>query len=518
MRVFLLFQDRDFAPSGKCSPLVDDLVKDLELEVLLRAMACGDEHLFKVAKEVLLAGLDDPETILYRQDILRDCLKHAPLVRKMYDISIQAIEAKRKASFAGIFSRYPSSILAGAVRVLQPLVDMLEDLRHIADAHIHEFVSQGFVRFFTMLQSELPDTYLAAVRECLHDLEFTKGVLISAELQHGCMGSNYTLRKLPAKKGWLSRMWQKRSPAYSFSVDPRDESGARALSELKDRGVNSAANALAQSVDHVVHFFETLHQELAFYLGCLNLYEQLSALGEPVCFPLPLPPQERKHSARELYDPCLALTMQRKVVGNDLFADGKDLVIITGANQGGKSTFLRSIGIAQLMMQCGMFVPAAAFQANVCQGIFTHFRRKEDATMRSGKLDEELKRMSDIVDAIEPDSLLLCNESFESTNEREGSEIARNILDAFLERRIKVFFVTHQYELAHGFYVQHNNAIHFLRAERKSNGERTFKVVEGEPLRTSYGEDLYRKIFKDTDTHASRVEGVPCEQVVRTVP
>ncbi|MEN3203717.1 MAG: DNA mismatch repair protein MutS, partial [Atribacterota bacterium] len=215
MRVFLLFQDRDFTPSGKRSSLVDDLVKDLELEVLLRAMACGDEHLFKVAKEVLLAGLDDPETILYRQDILRDCLKHVSLVRRMYDISVQAIEAKRKASFAGIFSRYPSSILAGAVRILQPLVDMLEDLRHIADEYVHEFESKGFTRFCTMLQSELPDTYLAAVRECLHDLEFTKGVLVSAELQHGCVGNNYLLRKPPAKKGWISRMWQKRLPGYS---------------------------------------------------------------------------------------------------------------------------------------------------------------------------------------------------------------------------------------------------------------------------------------------------------------
>ena len=52
----------------------------------------------------------------------------------------------------------------------------------------------------------------------------------------------------------------------------------------------------------------------------------------------------------ELYDACLALTMKREVVGNELGADDKDLVIIIGANQGGKSTFLRSIGVAQLMM------------------------------------------------------------------------------------------------------------------------------------------------------------------------
>ncbi|MBV9712120.1 MAG: hypothetical protein JO011_14530 [Ktedonobacteraceae bacterium] len=114
-------------------------------------------------------------------------------------------------------------------------------------------------------------------------------------------------------------------------------------------------------------------------------------------------------------------------------------MIITGANQGGKSTFLRRIGLAQVMMQCGMFVPAESFCANVCHGLFTHYRRGEDASMKSGKLDEELSRMSDIVDEMEPSSMLLFNESFAATNDREESEIATQIVNALLENRIKIF-------------------------------------------------------------------------------
>ena len=102
--------------------------------------------------------------------------------------------------------------------------------------------------------------------------------------------------------------------------------------------------------------------------------------------------------------------------------------MITGANQGGKSTFLRSVGVAQLMTQCGMFVGAQSLRVNVCDGVFTHYKREEDETMESGKLDEELARMSEIADHIGAGSVLLCNESFAATNEREGSQIARQVV------------------------------------------------------------------------------------------
>ena len=120
--------------------------------------------------------------------------------------------------------------------------------------------------------------------------------------------------------------------------------------------------------------------------------------------------------------------------------------------------------------------------------------------MRSGKLDEELGRMSDIVDALKPNSLILFNESFSATNEREGSEIARQIVCALLEKGIKVFFVTHLYELAHSLYAKKMGNAIFLRAERQDDGERTFRVIEGEPLQTSYGEDLYHRVFNSADT------------------
>jgi hypothetical protein len=229
--------------------------------------------------------------------------------------------------------------------------------------------------------------------------------------------------------------------------------------------------------------------------GCLNLHDRLAAKRQPVCFPQPLAAGQLALTAEGMYDVCLTLHLESPVVGNEVNADGRSLVMITGANQGGKSTLLRSLGLAQLMMQAGMFAGARSFCAGVCDGLFTHYKREEDVTMESGKLDEELGRMSEITGQITRHSILLCNESFASTNEREGSEIARQVVRAMLHRQIKVFFVTHMYDLAHSFYTQQLGNALFLRAERQPDGRRTFRLVEGEPLPTSYGKDSYQRIF-----------------------
>jgi DNA mismatch repair ATPase MutS len=495
MKAFLLYRDQDFDLQQQLPAGAEAVTQDLELDTLFNAMALGDTVLFEVAKKVILCSSNEPEAIVYRQDVLRDCLKNLAVVKDIYSIAVESIQREKK-DFWSILSDYPDSILHRSVDVLQMFVGMLKRLRSIAEQYSSDFDSEGFKTFFAMLRRELADDYFAIIKDHLRRLKFRGGVLISVELGKGNKAKNYVLRKPnPPEGNWISRIIEQGPRVYTFHLDPRDESGARALSELNDRGINLVANALAQSTDHILSFFTMLRTELAFYMGCLNLHTRLTEMGEPMTFPVPVGSKEREHSFSGLYDVCLALTLKRKVVSNDVNTDDKEFVIITGANQGGKSTFLRSIGVSQLMMQAGMFVPAEAFSANVCKRIFTHYKREEDTTMKSGKFDEELKRMSEIVDHLVPDSLLLFNESFAATNDREGSEIARQIVSALLEKGIKVFFVTHLYDFAHRFHDKNLTKGCFLRAERQPDGSRTFKLIEAEPLETSYGEDLYKKIF-----------------------
>jgi DNA mismatch repair ATPase MutS len=242
-------------------------------------------------------------------------------------------------------------------------------------------------------------------------------------------------------------------------------------------------------------FFGRLRTELAFYLGCVNLYDRLTKADVPTCFPEPTSIGTRTFTCRDLRDVGLCLATEKAVSGNDIDADGSSLIVITGANEGGKSTFLRSVGTAQLMMQAGMFVTSKSLRANVTNGVFTHFKREEDDTMTHGKFDEELARMSAIADFVGTQSMLLCNESFASTNEREGAEIARGIIDALLESGVKVLYVTHMYDLAYSLHRRSNAAYLFLRAERRPDGARTYRMKPAEPEPTSYGEDSFRRVF-----------------------
>ena len=495
MKVHLMYKNRDFDSEFKITPYEQVLTQDLELNTLFDAMANDDKFIMEVVRRAVFSSLDNTEEILYRQSFLKDCIKNPNVVRKVYSIVTETIE-REKQNWWGISSMFLSSVLSSSVSLLEMFMEMLKKLRNVVDDYVGQFESEGFRTLFTMLQQELDDTYFSTIEAHLNEMKFREGILISAELGNYNQGIHYVLRRQQDKK----HRWLKWYFAPSLSIHPRDDSGCTDLSKRQDRAINLVANALAQSAEHVLSFFIMLQNELAFYIGCLNLYERLCEKGEPVSFPLPFDCHERKHSFKGLYDVSLALIMKNRVVGNYVNADDKELIIITGANQGGKSTFLRSIGQAQLMMQCGMFVAAESFSANICDGIFTHYKKEEDATMKSGKLDEELARMSNIADHIKTNSIILFNESFSATNEREGSEIGRQIVLALLEKHIKVFFVTHFYDFSHSFYEQKMNNTIFLRAERQADGSRTFRLVEGEPLQTSFGEDIYLKIFK---SHAS---------------
>lgn len=487
MKANLMFRDRDFDIKARPCFGKDALAADLELNCILSNMAQGDGIISAACNTALFSTLQSIEEIRYRQENLRDAFRNADAVRQLYEITVET-EKQRKDSWYWLSSNYLPSTFSSAVGLLKIYTAMLMELRLVADGNLTSFQSEGFQNLLTLLQRELDDDYFAEVRAHLNDLKDGDGLLVSATLGNYLQGIHYVLRR-KTHKGFR---WHWHF-APSFTIAPRDDVGAKDLGKRRERAINEATNALAQAAGHLEGFFAMLRNELAFYVGCLNLADRLRGLGMPVCFPSLFSSDSKDRSWQELYDVSLALTKNAAVIGNDLEAADKQLYIITGANQGGKSTFLRSMGQAQLMAQSGMFVGAGSFSAPIRRTVFSHFKKEEDAAMRSGKLDEELARMSQVADHLEGGTLMLFNESFAATNEREGSEICRQITKALIENDVEVFSVTHLYTYAAAFLG--DRQAQFLRAQRLDNGERTFKVVSGEPLQTAFGEDLYRRIF-----------------------
>jgi hypothetical protein len=493
MRAHLLHPDRPFNDAAPASLEAIPFARDLELHVLLNAASGGDKHLQSVITAAFAhLRANDVATVRHRQAVLADALANPAGIRALHAIACEPFGRNHHWEYS-LYGQEPSAKVSSAVRTLKNCLAVLRKLRDRCASMAPKFRSAGLQGFHTTLQRDLDDAYLAEAEADLQTLMFRRGLLISARIGGGGKASDIVLRK-PQKRdmSWFQAMLNPGGPSETIQLAPRDDAGARTFADLQNAGLGLISDALFDAAKEVLGFITATRAELAFYVAALNLYDQLAAIGESVCFPEIADGLAGFH-CRDLRDPSLALTLGRRPVGNDVDADGRPLLVITGANRGGKSTFLRSAGLAQAMLQCGLFVTADAFVASLRTGLFTHHRREEDRTMQSGKFDEELVRMNAIADAVEPGGLVLFNESFAATNEREGAEVARQIVSALLESGVSVVFVTHMFEFARAFL--DDDRVCFLRAERSEGGARSFRLHSAKPLAESFGRDLYEAIF-----------------------
>ena len=494
MRPGLLFADRDLDVDALPEP-DPTLVADLGLDRLYPAMSRGDRFIDDVMRRVVPSPLETVEAIRYRQATVADAIANPDVVRELYAIAVDACEGERKVW--GRSMRNPELVLDRAAEVIGLFLESFRSLRRIQAERAGVFSSPGFVAFFELIASQLDDAWLAEADDHVRRLR-NRTLHVSAHLGVGNRGTGYVLHRRPAAiQGWRGRLGleERRS---SVEVLTSDANGMSMIGEIRAQAIASTAGAVHETDLWVLAFFTVLRAELGFLVGCLNLNEALQVAGAPVCMPDPIEDPEPAFSTMGLYDPGLRLTIDGPVVGNDVAADGARIVVITGANGGGKSTFLRAVGVGYLMLHAGMYVAAERLSASVRSSVLTHFTREEDAAMERGKLHEELGRLRAVIDACSSDSLVLLNESFSSTNEREGAEIARQVVTALADGGVTVWFVTHNHQFAADLLRADLSGIRFLRAERRDGAERSFRITESPPEATSHGMDLYSRIVDAT--------------------
>lgn len=497
MNSFLLYPDRNLS-AETAYPSFQDMYKDLNLNIVLKTMAQDDAFLMEQIRSVMMVPVCEPSVIGYRYGIIREFCGRRRLLDAMYQIGRQGCQLAEQYKKEREQNRSRSSAGAGfviaAFHFIEKSLSLLQDLKAAGEEE-GDLESQGLIGFYKRFGA-----YPLAEFEAFHKqlLFYTTGGegIFSIRISGGLKLTRSRLRSCRSYKTASLTNTSRKLLKFYYKVIKKDtilvedESLQRDLHTFLNQHMAELMKIYEPFIDDLLLFWRDYGREIGFYKGVNTLQTRMNELSLPFCYG-ECRTGETKKEIEDLYELSLALYVQVRPVPNSLESRAV-LTVVTGANQGGKSTFLRSFGIAQVLMQCGMPVPAAKFFSSLYSRIHTHFTRKEDAMLSRGRLEEELKRMSGIISQISNDSLLLLNESFASTTEKEGSQIAYNIIMPLYQKKIEVMMVTHLHEFAKRVYEEQKSGCEFLVAERKENGDRTFRMFRGKPHYSSYGTDLYQ--------------------------
>ena len=497
MEPYLLY--RDSSTDGKKSyAFPHDIVKDLNLDILFKNMAREDALIAEKARRVMLIPLTTPEEILYRQEVLKDLRHQDMALEDLY------LCAERQHKALRIYKEEMKSNRAKSTKKTSALLETLnylrqgqEELLNIREILIKKqdsWQSEGVQGFLERLKKMPLEGILERLKEAdslITGCEAGYTFQFGGGLKMESAVLNFLRPATDVKKSGLESFYLKFIKKNAILIGT-DISLKEDLNCLAEENLKQIIMIFQPYLQKMIQFFEHYTEEISFYMGVVRFMKRMEPLFVTLKMPTPQPCGTADTEFENLYELSMAVYAQKKPVGNSIVFKDNRMTLITGANQGGKSTFLRSYGIAQVLMQCGMPVPASKFSAPVYRQIFTHFTRSEDEQLSNGRLSEELQRMSNMVDKAVPNSLFLLNESFASTTEKEGAKIAEGILDAFYEKHITTMMVTHLYQLAKKKYDEAKAGSHFLVAERTENGTRTFKMLIGEPTYTSFGTDLFQ--------------------------
>lgn len=237
--------------------------------------------------------------------------------------------------------------------------------------------------------------------------------------------------------------------------------------------------------DTMVRFEE----EVQFYLSYLDFQKEMESYG--CCFTKPILVEERELKVTGVYDLALAFKgakKGRKVISNDVYMnDGERFFVVTGPNQGGKTTFARSMGQMMYFAMMGLEVPAQMAIVPYIDGMITHFSVEESVETGRGKLKEELTRLAPMMHETDKNQFVILNELFTTAATYDSYIMGKNVMEHFIENNCMGIYVTHIRELAEG-----KDAIVSLVATASETDyhKRTYRIVRKEAEGVGYAGDM----------------------------
>ena len=292
----------------------------------------------------------------------------------------------------------------------------------------------------------------------------------------------------------------------------------RAMAHMIGKIVRKLKSVISRHVNVSTEVITKMIPEFMYYIRFAEYIENMQAAGFSFCTPQVIPSDDRGLQTEDLYNLKLANEVRlhpenrtaKDVIGNDLdFSPSHRIYILTGANRGGKTTFTQAVGLAFVLAQGGIRVPARSFTYSPVDNIFTHYPADENETMDLGRLGEETKRFRELYQQATARSLLLLNESFSTTSYEEGYYIARDVVRALKYLGVRTIYNTHMHKLASEIDVLNREETAEDMAaslvSQSRDGERSYRIVIAPPEGLSYARDIAEKYgvtFEQLKKHA----------------
>ncbi|MFP4011800.1 MAG: MutS-related protein [Spirochaetaceae bacterium] len=528
----LLYPENDSSQSR--SRLPEGAQEDLGLDVLASALSdvgLSEHHIAKILRELPA----DHETISHRRHVLIDLSKR-PVLREALQ---QLLPKLRELTMFALSARDADAPLLQAVRrvgELELYVDCIEGLCDAFDESDRrdsaETLSEGLAALARYARSARAGEQFSALKDELPNmkegLKKKQSVTVGINLDERFRPEEAALLSVnPARfeqSGFLGRFLESldRSESYRVSsvlhrMPSSNESHERRIPLAPlFQDLDNVLRSLGRSLERRLRSFLSLEtaplsgveQELSFYLGAHRLKRRLEESGLPTCFPEITSASARRLEAEDFYNIQLALRVLRRggsgadVVTNRIALDsGTTVALITGANQGGKTTFVQGVGLLQVMAQTGLFVPAREAVISPVDTVLTHFPSSEAGNIETGRLSRELEELAGVFEEATGDSLILLNESLAGTNAAEAVVIAEEMLAALRRVGARILYATHLHELAEQLDELNQPAdagplLTGMSAETKWDGKevrRTYRIVPGSARGKSFARDVARR-------------------------
>ena len=451
----------------------EQALSDLGFDLIGNSAFCDCPGLYRSFCKVLNSPAKDREILLEKQRIYLDFCAYPFLIEKIRDYCNRAADfylnpfGKNFRTVNDRLKYYLSNTLE-LIDIYDKFPGVFRGLR-FKSRTLGEYRQEPCL----MLKKELERlTSLYTSSSFSLNIEFNDGF----KLKSASLNDAENVKILPA---YSSNKKKKNAEVLPFSEDRiffgNNNVVYNVANELKNSMMLNLCANISSINSSIKDFFVHLMAEVEFYDAALNLKNYMAEKNLPFCMP-EIVDTNMVIRAKELYDLGLASLLDEPVTANDISMENGKILIVTGHNRGGKTTFLKSVGIAQILAQSGLFVPAKEYSCPAYSGILTHFPSGEDETLSDGKLAEELKRLKKDFHMLKGGGLALFNESFSTTTAKEGAEIGIDVLRAVNSSGSHAVFVTHLMELA-----KNRERIGDAVSLTTENAD-SYKIAEGEPV------------------------------------